>query len=219
MGSHSSYSANLHSKGSYAGSRPPSGLSNRRGPFRGPPPSFYAQGGYGRTGRTAEGSHTAGAGDANQAASGGGFASSSSSSSSSSFAGGGAGQTKSGRYDPEDPTGFIDRNPLGHFDARGHFRTQSAEDARRRERRVKARRSAVKEEDISRREGIGVIHFVVVGGMLAFASLTAAFFTPPGTATKPSGAVVSGSSGTGTRTGDGKMGRRRKEESVSAPVT
>ena len=31
--------------GSYAGSRPPSGLSKRRGAFRGPPPSFYAHGG------------------------------------------------------------------------------------------------------------------------------------------------------------------------------
>jgi curved DNA-binding protein CbpA len=31
--------------GRYAGSRPPSGLSRRRGAFRGPPPSFYAHGG------------------------------------------------------------------------------------------------------------------------------------------------------------------------------
>lgn len=33
--------------GSYVGSRPASGLSRRRGTFRGPPPSFYAQGGTG----------------------------------------------------------------------------------------------------------------------------------------------------------------------------
>ena len=38
--------------GSYAGSRPASGLSKRRGTFRGPPPSFYAQGGYGTTSHT-----------------------------------------------------------------------------------------------------------------------------------------------------------------------
>lgn len=208
MGSHSSYSANLHNKGSYAGSRPPSGLSKRRGPFRGPPPSFYAQGGYGHTGRTAEGSHTAGAEDANQAASGGGFASSSSA--------GPAGRRGGHYYDPEDPAGFIDRNPLGHFDARGHFRTQSAEDARRKERRVKARRSAIKEEDIPRREGIGVIHFVVVCGMLAFASLTAAWFAPPATAS-PSVPVASASSG--ARSSDGKTGRRRKEESVSVSAS
>lgn len=208
MGSHSSHSANLH-KGSYAGSRPPSGLSKRRGPFRGPPPSFYAQGGYGATGRTEEGSWTAGAGDANRAAAGGGgFASSSSSSSSFS-----SGQKKAGaKYDPEDPTGFIDRNPLGHFDARGHFKTQSAEDARRRERRVRARRSAIKEEDIPRREGIGVVHFVVVGGMLAFASFTAAFFTSPNAPARP---VVPGDSSGSS----GKVGRRRKDETVSTSVT
>ncbi|KAJ5403276.1 DnaJ-domain-containing protein [Penicillium cosmopolitanum] len=54
-GSHSSHSAHAHhsSGGSYAGSRPASGLSKRRGTFTGPPPSFYANGGYGRTGRTA----------------------------------------------------------------------------------------------------------------------------------------------------------------------
>ncbi|KAF7515517.1 hypothetical protein PCG10_003172 [Penicillium crustosum] len=45
MGSHSSY----------AGSRPASGLSKRRSPFHGPPPSFYEQGGYGATGRQAQG--------------------------------------------------------------------------------------------------------------------------------------------------------------------
>lgn len=223
MGSHSSYSANLHNKGSYAGSRPASGLSKRRGPFRGPPPSFYAQGGYGATGRTAEGSWTAGAGEANQAASGGGgFASSSSSSSS---ATGGQKKGSAGQYDPEDPTGFIDRNPLGHFDARGHFRTQSAEDARRRERRVRARRSAIKEEEIPRKEGIGVIHFVVVGGMLAFASFTAALFTSPSTSATPAGPVVSrsgsssASSSAGGRSAEGNVGRRRRDETVSVSVT
>jgi len=34
--------------GSYAGSRPATGLSTRRGTFRGPPPSFYSQGGASR---------------------------------------------------------------------------------------------------------------------------------------------------------------------------
>ncbi|KAF2471646.1 DnaJ-domain-containing protein [Lindgomyces ingoldianus] len=42
-----------HHKGSYssagfAGSRPASGLSKKRGTFRGPPPSFYKNGGYGQ---------------------------------------------------------------------------------------------------------------------------------------------------------------------------
>ncbi|RAL16468.1 DnaJ domain protein [Aspergillus homomorphus CBS 101889] len=116
MGSYSSHSANLHTKGtSYAGSRPASGLSNRRGQFRGPPPSFYANGGYGRTGRSAPGPGSGGGG--------GGGASS-------------AGQTSAAN--DEDPTSFIDRNPIHHFNARGHYKTQTAEDARRRERRGKA---------------------------------------------------------------------------------
>ncbi|OQD76922.1 hypothetical protein PENDEC_c003G04523 [Penicillium decumbens] len=87
-GSHSSHSANLH-KG-YAGSRAPSGLSRRRGTYRGPPPSFYQQGGYGSTGRTEAGSWKAGAEYANEAANG-------------------AGVNK--KRDPEDWRGFIERNP------------------------------------------------------------------------------------------------------------
>ncbi|PVI07824.1 DnaJ-domain-containing protein, partial [Periconia macrospinosa] len=42
-----------HSQGSYssfAGSRPASGLNKKRSTFRGPPPSFYKSGGYGRHG-------------------------------------------------------------------------------------------------------------------------------------------------------------------------
>ncbi|OQE36273.1 hypothetical protein PENCOP_c012G00242 [Penicillium coprophilum] len=111
MGSHSSY----------AGSRPASGLSKRRTAFRGAPPSFYEQGGYGTTGRQAQG-WAAGGGSGGA---GTGFGTS-----------GGAG-TK--HADPEDWEGFIRRNPLNHFNAQGHFRTQSAEDRRRRERRKEAR--------------------------------------------------------------------------------
>ncbi|KAJ5811077.1 Heat shock protein DnaJ [Penicillium robsamsonii] len=107
MGSHSSY----------AGSRPASGLSKRRTAFHGAPPSFYEQGGYGKTGRQAQG-WAAGSGGG-----GTGFGTS---------AGAGAG-TK--HADPEDWEGFIRRNPLNHFNAQSHFRTQAAEDRRRRERR------------------------------------------------------------------------------------
>ncbi len=39
-----------HSSASYAGSRPATGLNKKRGTFRGPPPSFYNSGGYGRHG-------------------------------------------------------------------------------------------------------------------------------------------------------------------------
>ncbi|KAJ5787254.1 hypothetical protein N7457_002244 [Penicillium paradoxum] len=100
----------MGSHSSYAGSRPASGLSKRRTAFYGPPPSFYEQGRYGGTGRQEQG-----------------FA-----------AGFSAGSAKHDpKYDPEDWEGFIRRNPLNHFNARGHFRTQAAEDKRRRERRTR----------------------------------------------------------------------------------
>ncbi|EAW10156.1 DnaJ domain protein [Aspergillus clavatus NRRL 1] len=131
MGSYSSYGANLHTKGgSYAGSRPASGLSKRRGTFRGPPPSFYAHGGYGRTARPPPGS--AGA---------------------------------AGGARDEDPTSFLHRNTVHHFNARGHFRTQTAEDTRRQERRTREMGAAMNEQYIGR-AGDFALRFVVVCGIL-----------------------------------------------------
>ncbi|KAF2625549.1 DnaJ-domain-containing protein [Macroventuria anomochaeta] len=47
-----------YSSASYAGSRPATGLNKKRGTFRGPPPSFYNSGGYGRHGaKRAEHAH------------------------------------------------------------------------------------------------------------------------------------------------------------------
>lgn len=154
-GSHSSHSANLHR--GYAGSRPPSGLSKRRGTFRGPPPSFYDQGGYGNTGRTESGSWTAGAEYANAAAGGGGAHK---------------------KRDPEDYEGFIERNPLGHFNARGHFRTQKAEDIRRRDRYVRARQASLKEDgarDTSAKGEIRVVRLITVCGILVVTGLLGGF--------------------------------------------
>ncbi|OAX81213.1 hypothetical protein ACJ72_04450 [Emergomyces africanus] len=109
-----------HRKASYVGSRPPSGLRKERGPFHGPPPSFYAHGGYGA------GNHPR-----HQRASNTASAASSTSSS-----------------DPE--SSFIYNNPVSHFDARSHFRTQSHEDERRRLRRHRAmerEKSRMQEQD------------------------------------------------------------------------
>jgi DnaJ-class molecular chaperone len=92
-------------RGSYAGSRPASGLSNRRGTFRGPPPSFYAHSNpSAHTARQASGSGGEGDGTANP----GGFDASR--------------YTDPGQYDPA-------------FDAGKVFRTQTQEDARRQNRR------------------------------------------------------------------------------------
>jgi curved DNA-binding protein CbpA len=135
MGSHSSY----------AGSRPASGLSKRRSAFRGPPPSFYEQGGYGGTGRQGQGWAAGGAAGSEFRA------------------GAGAGAKHA---DPEDWEGFIHRNPLHHFNAQGHFRTQAAEDRRRRERRRGARR--MEEERVEREPGVDqtISRFFLCSGCL-----------------------------------------------------
>lgn len=133
-GSYSSSSV-YNKGGSYAGSRPASGLSKRRGAFRGPPPSFYAHGGYGDR-------------RARQPPPG---------------AGNGNGGTEK---DEDDPTAFIDRNPVYHFNARGHFRTQTAEDMRRRARRSRAMGDAFREHQVGS-SGDVLVRFILVCGMLA----------------------------------------------------
>lgn len=158
MGSHSSAGA------TYAGSRPASGLSKRKTAFRGPPPSFYAHGGYGRTMKQSPGASYTGTGE-------------------------GAQQQK---RDSEDPTSFINNNPVWHFNAKGHYKTQTAEDARRRERRSQQMQ---REREIleAERGGSFVLRFVIVSGILV---VTAAF-----------GALVGGG-GTSTTTGPSKPAER-----------
>ncbi|KAL4878573.1 DnaJ domain-containing protein [Aspergillus karnatakaensis] len=148
MGSYSSYSSHGSGGASYFGSRPASGLSKRRGTFRGPPPSFYAHGGYGNRKGSRDGFAGAGAGFAGGAGAG---------------AAGGAG-SRSAKDD--DPTSFIDRNPVSHFNARGHYRTQTAEDARRQDRKSRETRVDINEQFIGNR-GDFIFRFIVVSGMLA----------------------------------------------------
>lgn len=159
MGSHSSHGANLHNKGSYVGSRPASGLSKRRGTFRGPPPSFYAHGGYGAKSSSRPGHASASA-------------------SASATAAGAA--TDSGRKTEEDPTSFIHNNPVWHFNAQSHFRTQSAEDVRRRQR--KWREMGLDDRDTEGGGGIGgdsgrmIFRFVLVCGILLGAGTVSGIF-------------------------------------------
>jgi curved DNA-binding protein CbpA len=161
MGSHSSHSS--HS--SYAGSRPASGLSKRRSTFHGPPPSFYDQGGYGATGRQGDGSATGPSGF------GAGFGS------------GTSGASAGRSADPEDWEGFIRRNPLHHFNARGHFRTQAAEDKRRRE-RASAWRGNVSDAEWPQPEpgagsGLSFTRFLVSLGCLVLAGASAGLWPSP----------------------------------------
>ncbi|KAF2233921.1 DnaJ-domain-containing protein, partial [Viridothelium virens] len=135
-GSFSSASANS----SPAGGRPASGLSKRRGTFRGPPPSFYRSGGWG----AASAKRRANAGFRHEE--GGSDSGSAGSSASSSAAGGDAagggytGSTEGGTYTGASGAfgagsfsgfagggggsgGAVD-DEVPHFDRAGHFRTQ-----------------------------------------------------------------------------------------------
>ncbi|KAL2788102.1 DnaJ domain-containing protein [Aspergillus keveii] len=142
MGSHSSHGHYHKGGASYFGSRPASGLSKRRGPFRGPPPSFYAHGGYGNRKAPPTGGSAAGSG------------------------GGAAGGAK---YNEDDPTAFIDRNPIGHFNAKGHYRTQTAEDTRRKERRSRHSGADLNDQYIGGRSDF-IVRFVAVTSILVGAS-------------------------------------------------
>ncbi|KAJ5653368.1 hypothetical protein N7490_000371 [Penicillium lividum] len=158
-GSHSSHTAHPNKGGSYAGSRPASGLSKRRSTFQGPPPSFYEQGGYGSTGRTGgEGSYTTGSGGDE-------------------FGFGGKGRGKGD--DPEDPMGFIYRNPLSHFNAQAHYRTQSAEDRRRGERRRRAREAAIKDGAVMASGNFQASEFFIVCGIFVLVIAIGGIFTNP----------------------------------------
>ncbi|KAK2793556.1 hypothetical protein FQN52_001142 [Onygenales sp. PD_12] len=145
---------------SYVGSRPPSGLNKKRGPFRGPPPSFYAHGGYG-AGRQNHQSQTA---DSSSSASG---------TSSSSY------------YDPAHA--FKYNNPVYHFDAASHFRTQMHEDERRRARRNKAverEKSRIREygglpeEDAADSLNVRFFAILAIVGMGALAASLGQAFAP-----------------------------------------
>ncbi|KAJ5665725.1 uncharacterized protein N7477_008173 [Penicillium maclennaniae] len=95
------------------------------------------------------------------------------------------------RRDPEHYEGFIDRNPLGHFNARGHFRTQKAEDLRRRDRYVRAKQASLKEDgarDTSSKGEIRVLRLVTVSGILIITGLLGGFVQrvmPTGPAVTP----------------------------------
>ena len=164
-------SPGLHStahRGSYVGSRPPSGLSKRRGQFRGPPPSFYAHGGYGNT-SNGQGQHKHHPHHAHPH----NHHPHKSASSSWPFSNSSAGRRSSAT---DDPTSFVYSNTVHHFDASAHFRTQSAEDARRRIRRAKAVEYAKEQArargiDLEEDVGSASARFFAVMGIVAVALL------------------------------------------------
>lgn len=140
-------------RGSYSssapfGARPASGLSKRRTPFRGPPPSFYGSGGYGPHGAKRQGQADATASAHASAASG-----------SASTAGG---------FGPAGSPDGLD-NDVPHFDRQGHIRTQVQQDQRR------VRRTGEGAIDYST-GGSMLLNFFFVSGILAVACLVPVLF-------------------------------------------
>jgi curved DNA-binding protein CbpA len=136
-GSHSSAQAQ---DGAF-GARPASGLSKRRGTFRGPPPSFYRSGGWGN--------HEA---KRKAAAEGAQSSASSSNAQSTSSMGGG--------FSPGQGVPHADDYDVPHFDRTSHFRRQEAHDERLRIRRkILAQRAAFERE--SEESGIWSSFFLV----------------------------------------------------------
>ncbi|CAM1500942.1 Fc.00g101040.m01.CDS01 [Cosmosporella sp. VM-42] len=156
---HAAPRGSYHSTHNPAGGRAPSGLSRRRGTFRGPPPSFYRSGGWGTQGEKRRKAHeeSTGAGSgssqeakphanpwdsafkANQAHSD---------------------QAYGGMGPGSDP--FHDATATPHFDKRGHTRTQTKEDQRR------WRRRAMGDDGVEFEPQTSVAgHFFIISGILA----------------------------------------------------
>lgn len=148
----SSRHAPLHQSSSSSstpfGSRPASGLSRRRTQFRGPPPSFFRNGGWGSQGAK----RTSGA----------------------SFA---ADATARARTDPdqcarpqgtsaaEDRFGTKSFDDVPHFDREVHLRFHERQDQRRERRERRAQTSISHRE----RDGNMLLNFLLVSGIVIFA--------------------------------------------------
>ncbi|XEV00411.1 hypothetical protein FSHL1_005698 [Fusarium sambucinum] len=154
-------------RGSYhshqAGGRAPSGLSRRRGTFRGPPPSFYRSGGWGDQVDKRRKAH--------EESTGGGGASSQEQGASHSRHQSPWGDpfkphetaSHGGMGPGDDPFGH--QNNVPHFDKEGHTRTHRREDERRKERWQKR---AMGDDDIEFEPQTSITgHFIIISGILA----------------------------------------------------
>lgn len=148
----------LHGRphGSYhsssAGGRAPSGLSRRRGTFRGPPPSFYRSGGWGEQEDKRRKAHEESTGTGNT-----------------DTAGADPWASAHSHYNPYGGMGpgsdpFHHASTGAHFDRAAHTRTQSREDQRRSHRA----RQAMGTKGVQYEEETSVAgHFFIITGILA----------------------------------------------------
>lgn len=144
--------ASYHSS-SPAGGRTASGLSRRKGTFRGPPPSFYRSGGWGSHSEKRRQAHEESTGSGNTESTDhkqGPWANP-------------FGEQHGGMGPGDDPFGH--HNEVPHFDKASHTRTHRREDQRRKERRE---RRAIGDDDIEFEPQASMTgHFFIISGILA----------------------------------------------------
>jgi curved DNA-binding protein CbpA len=150
----SEYPQGSHSSAAY-GARPASGLNKKRSTFRGPPPSFYKSGGYGRHGaKRAEYAYS-------NAQEGGEQGKEAGQESYGEWGGFGPGQQKQG-------------NDVPHFDDRRHKETQDNVNEHIWARRRKLRPRVRLEEEWEK--GNMVVNFLMVSSVIAMIGVTAKLF-------------------------------------------
>lgn len=164
-----SASGSAHPRGSYsstnpAGGRAPSGLSRRRGTFRGPPPSFYRSGGWGTQADKRKRAHeeSTGTGESGSSSTG------SETKSRRGYDPWDAAQSRAGGMGPGDsPYGHSEDVP--HFDKEGHTRTHKRQDQRRWQRAQRA----MGDDNVEFEPQMSIsAHFLVVSAILAVTVVT-----------------------------------------------
>ncbi|GAB7342213.1 hypothetical protein MBLNU457_g0460t1 [Dothideomycetes sp. NU457] len=150
-----SYHSSSHS--GPAGGRPASGLSRRRTQFRGPPPSFFRNGGWGTQGTKRAENESANSNETEAE---------------SSYASDAPGTGPSGFAQGLD-------NDVPHFDRAGHFRTQEEVQRARHRKRSPGVQNAM--DDFENSAKSSLVSFVVISGVLAVILTVSGFFV--GTAT------------------------------------
>ena len=156
------------SAGGPAGGRPASGLSKRRSQFRGPPPSFYAQGGYGSQG----GKRQRAQANADEQAQARAQQSGPHDPNHPSGLGSQPNYTGSGGFSPGSGDAEFDPDPsMPYFDKAGHRRTHEGLGARRES--AEARRPRVDPYAHTHGGGGLIANFFIVSAVVATATVAA----------------------------------------------
>lgn len=165
-GSYSSAQRSGSSSGGSYGARPASGLSKRRGTFRGPPPSFYAAGGWGQHAAKRRAAQASGASTTGASASGGQHSP-------------GSGSAENAQDSGYRPGGFGDGgttwgagragDEVPHFDRQSHKERQEEMDERMAARRRVRNEELRRESEALQRDW--AIRFVLVSIIVVLVAL------------------------------------------------